>query len=162
MNIISKQVWNPTVSKWIICTFIFMQIGISSDATILDTLNKKPRLLVLTDIGGDPDDTQSLRRLLVYANEFQIEGIIATATRGKKPYKNYNTYYTFDSIIYAAINDYEKVHKNLLLHKEDYPSADELRKVVKEGETNRGAKNLSPGKSTPGSLQIIEAVDESD
>jgi len=28
----------------------------------------RPRLLVLTDIGGDPDDTQSLIRLMVYAN----------------------------------------------------------------------------------------------
>ncbi len=39
----------------------------------------KPRLLVLTDIGGDPDDTQSLVRLLVYSNEFDIEGLIASA-----------------------------------------------------------------------------------
>lgn len=39
----------------------------------------KPRLLVLTDIGGDPDDQQSMVRLMVYANEFEIEGLIATA-----------------------------------------------------------------------------------
>jgi hypothetical protein len=30
---------------------------------------ERPRLAVLTDIGGDPDDQQSLVRLLVYANE---------------------------------------------------------------------------------------------
>ena len=33
----------------------------------------RPRLLVLTDIGGDPDDQQSLVRLLVHSNEFEEE-----------------------------------------------------------------------------------------
>jgi uncharacterized membrane protein len=40
----------------------------------------KPRLIVLTDIGGDPDDQQSMVRLMVYANEFDIEGLIASAS----------------------------------------------------------------------------------
>ena len=39
----------------------------------------RPRLLVLTDIGGDPDDQQSLVRLMVYSNEFEIEGLVASA-----------------------------------------------------------------------------------
>jgi hypothetical protein len=37
----------------------------------------KKRLLVLTDIGGDPDDQQSMVRLLLYANEFDLEGLIS-------------------------------------------------------------------------------------
>ena len=37
-------------------------------------------LLVLTDIGGDPDNQQSMIRLMTYANEFEIEGLIASAT----------------------------------------------------------------------------------
>ena len=40
--------------------------------------NQRPRLVVLTDIGGDPDDTQSMIRLMTYANEFEIEGLIAS------------------------------------------------------------------------------------
>ena len=40
----------------------------------------KPRLLVLTDIGGDPDAQQSMVRLMMYSNEFDIEGLIATAS----------------------------------------------------------------------------------
>jgi len=42
----------------------------------------RPRLAVLTDIGGDPDDRQSLVRLMVYANEFEIEG----RCRGGQPF----------------------------------------------------------------------------
>ncbi len=32
----------------------------------------RPRLAVLTNVGGDPDDQQSLVRLMVYANEFDL------------------------------------------------------------------------------------------
>ena len=39
----------------------------------------RPRLIVLTDIGGDPDDQQSMIRLMLYSNEFDIEGLIASA-----------------------------------------------------------------------------------
>ena len=51
----------------------------------LATAAERPRLAVLTDIGGDPDDQQSLVRLLVYANELEIEALIASAagTRGE-------------------------------------------------------------------------------
>ena len=39
----------------------------------------KPRLVVLTDISQDePDDHQSLTRLLVHADMYEIEGIVLT------------------------------------------------------------------------------------
>ena len=41
---------------------------------------ERPRLAILTDIGGDPDDQQSMIRLLAYANEFYIEALIASAS----------------------------------------------------------------------------------
>ena len=40
----------------------------------------KPRLFVLTDLANEPDDEESLVRLLAYANEFDIEGIAATTS----------------------------------------------------------------------------------
>src|SRR5688500_3693470 len=40
---------------------------------------ERPRLAVLTDIGGDPDDRQSMSRLMVYANEFDLELLLASA-----------------------------------------------------------------------------------
>src|SRR5688572_794604 len=41
---------------------------------------QRPRLVVLTDIGGDPDDQQSMIRLMLYSNEFEVEGLIASAS----------------------------------------------------------------------------------
>jgi hypothetical protein len=40
----------------------------------------RPRIVVLTDISNEPDDEMSLVRFLVYANEFEVEGRIATTS----------------------------------------------------------------------------------
>ncbi len=37
----------------------------------------RSRILVLTDMGNEADDSQTMVRLLMYANRFDIEGLIA-------------------------------------------------------------------------------------
>src|SRR5687767_292379 len=39
------------------------------------------RIIVETDAGGDPDDEQSMVRFLLYANEFDVEGINANRSK---------------------------------------------------------------------------------
>jgi len=41
--------------------------------------SERPRLVVLSDYFKDPDDKQSMIRLLVYANEFDLEAFVATS-----------------------------------------------------------------------------------
>jgi hypothetical protein len=72
---------------------------------------RKHRLLILTDIGGDPDDQQSMIRLLLYANEFDLEGLIDTSTRSQ----------INPDEIRMRIEAYRKVRPNLVKHAEDYP-----------------------------------------
>jgi len=43
------------------------------------------RLLVSTDLGGDPDDIQSLVHLLHYSDILKVEGILSTAGPGSTP-----------------------------------------------------------------------------
>lgn len=62
-------------------SMIHVIVGLFLVAATLLSSAERPRLMVLTDIGGDPDDQQSLIRLMVYANEFEIEGLVATAVR---------------------------------------------------------------------------------
>ncbi len=51
-----------------------------SAATAADS---RHRILVSTDIGGtDPDDNQSMIHLLMYANEFDIEGLVSSPSFG--------------------------------------------------------------------------------
>jgi hypothetical protein len=116
----------------------------------------RPRLAVLTDIGGDPDDRQSLVRLMVYANEFDIEALIASAagTRGELKES-----VTRPELILEIIAAYEQVLPNLKKHDEGWPAADELRRVVKRGSPLRERKNIGEGKDTEGSRWLVERID---
>jgi hypothetical protein len=71
---------------------------------------ERPRLAVLTDIGGDPDDQQSLVRLMVYANEFEIEALIASASGTPGELKQA---ITRPDRIRQTIDAYEKALPNL-------------------------------------------------
>ena len=44
------------------------------------TFAQNPRVFVLTDIEKEPDDAMSYVRFLTYANQFDIEGIVATTS----------------------------------------------------------------------------------
>lgn len=58
--------------------FLFIAIPMSLCGT-----HPRHRILVSTDIGGtDPDDNQSMIHLLMYANEFDIEGLVSSPSFG--------------------------------------------------------------------------------
>lgn len=104
-------------------------------------------IIVLTDMGADPDDEQAMTRLLHYANDFEIRGLIATravksgASRVRK-----------DKIL-AIIDAYEVDQPFLSRHDPYYPSAAHLRGVTKAGTTSG-----SLGEDTEGSTHIFNVV----
>jgi len=115
----------------------------------------KTRVLVLTDMGADPDDEQSLVRLLLYANQIDIEGVVATTScwhqNGIRP-----------DFIHTILNAYEKVQPNLLLHEPGYPKADALRAVVKHGIPKYGMTGVGEGMDAEGSDWIIKLLEKDD
>ncbi len=117
--------------------------------------NMKPRILVTTDIGGDPDDTQSMVRLLVTANEIDLEGLIASAsgTPGEL-----DTFVVRPDLILELIEGYGSVYENLLLHHPDYPHPSHLMKLVKSGNPMRGMDHIGDGLDTEGSEWIENAI----
>jgi len=40
----------------------------------------KPRVIILTDVLNEPDDSQSLIRALLYSNDIDIRGLVATTS----------------------------------------------------------------------------------
>ena len=114
--------------------------------------HEKPRLVVITDIGGDPDDEESLVRLLVYSDQFDIEGLIAV-WQGSALH---------EELIRKEIAAYDLVRTNLLKNGGGFPAADSLSAVTKSGQPGRGMNFVGEGKSTSGSQQIITAADEND
>lgn len=119
----------------------------------------KPVLIVTTDIGGDPDDMQSLRRLLLYANELEIRGLIASASGTPREVKEGGTR---PDLILEILKDYESVRSNLASHADGYPLAGDLREVVAAGSAVRSVDSIVPGAFSEGSRLIEAVVDEMD
>src|SRR5262245_60882524 len=119
----------------------------------------KPRLLVLTDVGADPDDQQSLVRLLLYANEFEIEGIIVSSsgTTGKR-----DQHVTRPELVRELVSAYARVVPNLSKHATGYPAADELMSRIKVGNPERGLPAIGEGHDTDAARWIIALADKSD
>ncbi|BET66982.1 DUF1593 domain-containing protein [Opitutales bacterium ASA1] len=113
------------------------------------------RLFVLTDIGGDPDDQMSLVRLLVYANHFDIEGLVATppggATRPVHP-----------EHIRRIVAAYGQVRDNLESHEPGFPTEASLQAVVAEGVPLGDMDGVGSGKDSTGSELLIATVDRDD
>ncbi len=120
-----------------------------------DTADAPQRLVVLTDIEADPDDTQSLIRLFLYANEIDIEGLVATTSTHKRSSP-------MPESIQRLVDGYAKVRPNLVTHDRRYPDADRLRQVIAEGVSVYGMEGVGPGKDTAGSDLIIRALERPD
>lgn len=116
---------------------------------------EKPRLIVITDIGTEPDDIQSLVRLLTYANEFDIEGLIASTSGHLRTRVH-------PEFIDRRIDAYGEVLDNLRVHDERYPDADALKAVVRASDPIYGMAGVGRGKHTEAAQLIIDAVDAPD
>ena len=119
----------------------------------------KPRLVVLTDIGGDPDDQQSMIRLMHHADEFDIEALVATAA-GVPSEKKEDALYP--GLIREIVEAYGKVRPNLVRHRPDFPEAKLLLDRVKSGNAVRGVKSVGAGHDTEASRWLISVVDRDD
>ncbi len=115
----------------------------------------KQRVIVLTDITNEPDDQQSLVRFLVYANEYDVEGIVATTSVHLKDKVRKDK-------IEELIDAYEKVKPNLDKHSGGFPSAIDLRKVTKSHLPLYGMSGVGSGRDSEGSNLIISAVDKNE
>jgi hypothetical protein len=115
----------------------------------------KQRLIVLSDIEADPDDSQSLIRLLLYSNQFDIEGLVATTSVHQKTRVAPET-------IRKIIGGYEKVQPNLLKHEPGFSSASELNSLVKQGLPVFGMQGVGKGKDSEGSDWIIRVLEKND
>ena len=83
------------------------------------------RVIVETDAGGDPDDEQSLVRFLVYANEWDVEGIIANRPKARDG-ENHNPERTGLGIVRRAVEAYGQVYPRLSENAPGYPTPEAL------------------------------------
>jgi hypothetical protein len=109
------------------------------------------RVLVSTDIGGtDPDDFQSMVHLLVYADVFDLEGLVSSPFGpGRKEH------------ILEVIDCYARDYVHLKTHSDRYPTPEMLRAITKQGETER-APYAGVRQATEGSQWIVRCAKRED
>lgn len=117
--------------------------------------NPKNRVIILSDIEADPDDTESFVRLFLYANEIDIKGIVATTSCWMKTSIHPES-------IHKIIRAYDKVQPNLLKHKPGFPKAKDLLLLVKTGLPKYGMDGVGDGNDSEGSEWIIKKLEEKD
>jgi hypothetical protein len=113
------------------------------------------RLLVLSDIENEPDDTQSFVRLLLYSDVIDIEGLVATTSVHRRTSPAPES-------IRALIRAYSAVHGNLVKHDASYPRPEALLALVKQGQPGYGMGAIGAGKDTEGSDAILRALEKQD
>ncbi|WP_372758088.1 nucleoside hydrolase-like domain-containing protein [Mariniflexile sp.] len=116
---------------------------------------EKNRVIILSDIEADPDDTQSFVRLFLYSNQIDIKGIVATTSCWMQTQIN-------PTSIEKIIEAYAKVHSNLIQHESGYPEAEQLKSLVKKGLSVYGMQGVGKGKDSEGSDWIIKILEEDD
>ena len=139
-------------------TFVGRDCGLCDDpawSVEKKRIDPPHRLIVLTDIEADPDDTQSLVRLLLYSNEIDIKGLIATTSTHQRGF-------TAPESIRHVVRAYGAVQRNLARHDPAYPSQESLLALVKQGQPAYGMAATGDGKDSEGSHWIVRELERDD
>lgn len=145
--------------------------------TLAGESNMKPRLVVCTDIAPadvEPDDMESMVRLMAYADLFEIEALITSVGWNCDPYPAEWAQY-LQRVIEAYRKDVPKLMQRseqqafLPIDKENgqqeigyWPSADYLKSRAVMGSVHGGIKVIGEGNDSQGSELLIRLADEDD
>jgi hypothetical protein len=97
-----------------------------------DRSTDRLRCIIETDAGGDPDDEQSLVRFLLYADEWDVEEIIANRATARDG-ENLNPERTGLGIVRRALDAYAECYPRLVQHDPRYPKPEQLRERTMAG-----------------------------
>ncbi len=114
----------------------------------------KHRYVLMTDIGGDPDDMQSMVRFLLYTCDIEVEGLCTGLGWG-------HDRDTRPELIRERVQAYGKVVANLRKHRPDYPSERALLNLIKDGR-DTDKHEVGPGKDSEASDWIVKVLERDD
>ena len=83
-------------------------------AARVDPYVEKSRVVVMTDIANEPDDQMSMVRFLVYANQYDVEGLIATTSTWMRKTVR-------PDVIQTLLDAYAQVQARLEQHEPGFP-----------------------------------------
>jgi hypothetical protein len=130
--------------------FLILMLAVFTFENAKSQTNTKPRTIVTTD--GELDDVDSFIRLLLYANEFKLEGLIVSSSQWHYKGDGKGTKFTSEmemtkklygertelrwpgeQWIYDLVDAYGKVYPNLVKHSKGFPTHKYLRDRIRIG-----------------------------
>ena len=126
-------------------SFLTLTLTLAVPSQALDSFTGHPRLIVISDIGNEPDDQMSFVRFLLYSNELDIEAMIATTSTWQKTAAHPET-------MHAIIHAYGEVRNHLLLHVDGWPKEEDLDSRVFAGQSAYGLAATGAGKTSAGAM----------
>ena len=141
----------PLVRFVLLCTMMIASAGVIN-------AQDRHRVVILADMGNEPDEVQQMIHMVTCCNEFDVEGLIAVTGKYLRPESNREYRRSLHPELFHEIIDaYEKVVPNLKLHADGWPTPDHLRSRVATGQRGYGVGDIGEGKSSEGS-KLIESV----
>jgi len=137
----------------------------TSSFYVSNPASSKNRVIVLTDMLNEADDSQTLVHLLIYANRIDIEGLIAVTSchqylgkNDQNPVRNG----VHPEEIEKFIKAYGEVRNNLMKHENGWPTTKYLLSITGAGPMGFGTRDIGKGKSTSGSRIIENSIIKAD
>jgi hypothetical protein len=126
-------------------------------------IEDRTRLVILADMGNEPDEEQQMVHLLLYANEVELEALIAVSGRHlhalhPEPMKRNLR----PDLFHRLIDGYASVFDNLSKHAVGYPEPHYLRSIVSSGQPDYGMEGTGEGRSSEGSNQLLSIFQSQD
>ncbi|MEM1225638.1 MAG: nucleoside hydrolase-like domain-containing protein [Planctomycetota bacterium] len=137
-------------------TFQRIAIALMVGCLFANVTSAKTRLIVMADMGNEPDEEQQMAHLLMYANELDLEGLIACSGKYLHADRTDGRTKVRPDLFHNLVDGYSGVVENLRQHATGWPSPDALRRIIKAGTSDYGIAAVKPGRSNEAS-KLIEA-----
>jgi hypothetical protein len=144
--------WNILAVSLLVCG---VAAGQPARPRAADSFTGHPRVVIISDIGNEPDDQMSFVRLLLYSNELDLEAMIASTSTWQRTA-------THPETMHAILQAYRQVRPNLLLHAQGWPTDEELDQRIFAGQAGYGMAATGEGKASAGSHALRKAIERDD
>ncbi|MFI3259559.1 MAG: DUF1593 domain-containing protein [Rikenellaceae bacterium] len=125
--------------------------------------DEKARLIIMADMGNEPDEQQQMMHLLLYSNEFDLEGLLAVTGKYLGPHmSNPKQQRLYPELFDELIDGYAKVYKSLKKHDSNYPTPDYLHSIVAAGQSGYGSESIGESMQSDGSNLLVKVFERDD
>lgn len=136
---------------------VVVAVALLAPCATFGAASPKSRLIVMADMGNEPDEEQQMTHLLMYANMIDLEGLIACSGKYLHADRTDGRTKVRPDLFHKLVDGYAQVLGNLKQHATGWPEAGHLRSIIRAGTAGYGIGAVEPGRSNEAS-KLIEAA----